>query len=84
MCRYVARSEERRYAYTILVDKAQGKDYLEEEWVDGEINWILNRENTKIKNTFFWNVKPYSLGEVDRCFGETYCLHLQSRRVLAR
>jgi hypothetical protein len=32
-----------------------------------------------MKNTIFWDITPCS--EVHQRFGETYCLHLQSRKV---
>jgi hypothetical protein len=33
------------------------------------------------KRTVFWNVTPYSLAQDYQVFVETYCIHLQSRRV---
>jgi hypothetical protein len=35
----------------------------------------------KLKNTIFWDLSSCSLVDVCRCFGGTYCLHLQGQRV---
>jgi hypothetical protein len=34
-----------------------------------------------MKSFIFWDITPFSPVEVKRRFGETYCLHLQCRRV---
>jgi hypothetical protein len=36
-----------------------------------------------MKNAVFWDVEPYR-SCVDRRFGETYCLHLQGRKIRER
>jgi hypothetical protein len=32
-------------------------------------------------STLSWDMMPYSQVEIYRCFGETYCLHLQGRTI---
>jgi hypothetical protein len=34
-----------------------------------------------IKSAIFWDITPCSLLKVNRCFGGTYCLHFQGRKI---
>jgi hypothetical protein len=34
-----------------------------------------------LKSTIFWDITPCTPLKVNRCFGETYCFHLQGRKI---
>jgi hypothetical protein len=42
---------------------------------------LYSKWSDKMKNTVFWDITPFSPLKVTRCFGETYRLHLQGRRI---
>jgi hypothetical protein len=42
--------------------------------------WTFNL-STDIESTTFWDISPYSLAQIYRRFGGTFCRHFQGRRV---
>jgi hypothetical protein len=47
------------------------------------INCQISRSqiSTLLKSTIFWDITLCSPLRVNRCFGRTYCLHLQARKI---
>jgi hypothetical protein len=56
-----------------------------QRWVVTSMNqlytWEMKEHKLEVKSTVFWDIKPCGPLKVNRCFGGTYRLHFQGRRM---